>query len=78
MNPNALLTYVKDCNVYHEVAIMLSNCYMLATLDPEWCEDLESGESQLQCLSSRSNTTVSMIPKAVYHLYNCSEDLQKC
>ncbi|XP_008212651.1 rotatin isoform X1 [Nasonia vitripennis] len=79
LKPSAMLSYIKESNVYHEIAVMCSNYYMLATLDPDMSESTESEGTQTQSLaSSRTGTTVSMVPKTIYYLYNCSEDFQKC
>ncbi|KAL7292988.1 hypothetical protein TKK_0013438 [Trichogramma kaykai] len=78
MNASAMLSYVKENNVYHEIAVMLSNCYMLATLDPDICEIFESSGAQSQLLSGgQSSGTVSLVPRAVYYLYDCDDDLQR-
>ena len=70
---------MKECNVYHEIAVMCSNCYMFATLDPDMAELTESEGTQTQSLaSSRSTTTISMVPKTIYYLYNCGDDLRGC
>ena len=65
-----MLSYIKENNVYHEIAVMCSNCYMLPTLDPDMSENTESEGSQVHSLaSSRIATTASMVPKTIYYLY---------
>jgi hypothetical protein len=74
-----MLSYVKEHNVYHEIAVMCSNCYMQSTLDPDLSDGSESEGTQTQSVtSSRPGTTVSMVPKTIYYLYNCAEDFQRC
>lgn len=74
-----MLSYIRDSNIYHEIAVMFSNLYMLATLDPDMSEMTESEGTQTQSLASgRTGTLVSMVPKTVYYLYDCGEDFQGC
>ncbi|XP_058799120.1 rotatin isoform X2 [Phymastichus coffea] len=76
--PSVMLSYVTDNNVYHEIAVMFSNLYMSSTLDPDVSDMTESDEDiQTQSLtSSRTSTTVSMVPKIVYYLYDCGDNFQ--
>ncbi|XP_014215575.1 rotatin [Copidosoma floridanum] len=77
LNPSAMLSYVKETNVYQEIAAMCANCYMLATLDVDVSESSENGGTQTQSLaSSRTATSVSTVPKTIYYLYNSPEDIQ--
>lgn len=74
-----MLTYVKENNVYHEIAVMSTNLYMLATLDPELSKSSEPEGAQTQSLASlRTSSSLSVVPKAIYHLYNCEDDIQRC
>lgn len=73
-----MLAYMKENNVYNEIAAMCANCYMLSTLDTDHIpESSENDGTQSQSLaSSRTATDVSVVPKTIYYLYNGTENAE--
>ncbi|XP_063972672.1 rotatin [Diachasmimorpha longicaudata] len=65
LRSNAIIIYVEQANVYHEISLLCSNLYLSATLEP-----LEEPSNIENLETSRSTA-----PMSVLHYYNCHDEL---
>ncbi|KAK0170662.1 hypothetical protein PV328_008487 [Microctonus aethiopoides] len=67
LRSNAIIIYIEQANVYHEISLLCSNIYLLMTLD-------FNPEEIVQCTASEISK-LSSIPKNILHFYDCHDEL---
>lgn len=77
LQPQTIVIYVEQRNIYHEISVLCSNIYTLTTLDTEHSEYQENDGKATFVQSGRSGY-ISLVPRTISHLYNCQDELQPC
>nr|XP_012230900.1 PREDICTED: LOW QUALITY PROTEIN: rotatin [Linepithema humile] len=75
LQPQTIIIYVEQRNIYHEISVLCSNIYTLTTLDTEHSEYQENDGKATLVQSVRSGC-VSLVPRTISQLYNCQDELQ--
>ncbi|XP_011645189.1 LOW QUALITY PROTEIN: rotatin [Pogonomyrmex barbatus] len=73
IQPQAILIYAEQCNIYHEISVLCSNVYTLITLD---AEQSECHDGKATIAQSSQSSCISLVPRIVSYLYNCQDELQ--
>ncbi|GAB1865817.1 Rotatin [Camponotus japonicus] len=75
LQSQAVLIYVEQCNIYHEIGVLCSNIYILTTLDAEQLE-YRRNNGKPTFIQSAQSGCFSLVPRIVSYLYNCQDELQ--
>ncbi|RLU27556.1 hypothetical protein DMN91_001360 [Ooceraea biroi] len=82
LQPQAILIYAEQRNIYHEIGVLCSNIYSLSTVDirqreeinDKICKTLENVHGTMDC--NVYNNQSFILPHVIWRLYYCQDELQ--